>query len=414
MSAKNRLIQKIKIPLLKPPSVLVIIAFFFVLIIAADVIILLAISQKRQVFKDKSTEQAVEKESQSLLKQCKSTDQWNGCYSDMFAKLAKEYDLTFTLKLLEAIDTKDQRITDCHVIAHKIMTEEVAKHPDKWQQLLKLVDPNICNYGFIHGIIEGKMRVDPTFTLDSKTIPSFCEAMLNEKGSRGVDQTCAHIVGHVLLVQTHGDIAKAVKICGNVPNYLQKECASGIFMENFTRENLVAHGIADFIPWDNQTIAEIENICRKYDGNIAYGCWQEISHLYNHRERLNPDLVLQDCKNAPTEILQKACFLHGVATFIQNPKANNEYFASVCTAFSDNSFVGQCMSIAVKSLLNSSIEPRKAAISFCLEQKKRNSECFYMINDFLSMKFGKEEIQNYCLHVPRDYRPYCLGDKVPQ
>lgn len=412
MSAKNKSFLR-KLPLFKRPSLLSIIAFFFVIIIATDVIILLAISQKRQIERDQAEKQAVEKESQSMLTKCNATDRWNGCYSDMFAKLAKEYDLSFTLKLLEAINKKDQRVTDCHVIAHKIMTEEVAKHPDKWQLLLRIVDPNICNYGFIHGIIEGKMRVDPTFTLNSKTIPSFCEAMLNEKGSRGVDQTCAHIVGHVLLVQTHADIAKAVKICESIPVYLQKECASGIFMENFTRENLVAHGLAEFIPWDDQTIAEMENICRQYDGNIAYGCWQEISHLYNHRARLTPSLVLQDCQKAPSETLKKACFLHGVATFIQNRNADAEYFASVCTAFSDNSFVEQCMSIAVKSLLNSTLEPRKAAISFCLAQKRSKNECFAMINDFLSMKLRKREIQNYCLNVPQNYRPYCLGDKKP-
>lgn len=413
MSAKNISFLR-KFPLLKHPSLLAIIAYFLVLIIVADIIALFAISQKRQMERDQVEKQAVEKESQSLLTKCTETDLWNGCYSDMFAKLAKEYDLAFTLKLLEAINKKDQRLSDCHVIAHKIMSEEVAKHPDRWQQLLKIVDPNICNYGFIHGIIEGKIRVDPTFTLNSKTIPSFCEAMLNEKGSRGVDQTCAHIIGHVLLVQTHANIADAVKICRSIPVYLQKECASGIFMENFTRENLVAHGIAEFVPWDDRTITEIEKICRQYDGNIAYGCWQEISHLYNHRARLTPYLVLRDCKNAPSETLQKACFLHGVATFIQNPKADNEYFAAVCTAFSDNSFVEQCMSIAVKSLLNSTIEPRKAAIYFCIAQKKRNNECFAMINDFLSMKLKKREIQSYCSHVPKNYRPYCLGDKRPR
>jgi hypothetical protein len=410
MSAKNIFFLR-KFPLLKHSSLLTITAFFLVLIIVADVVVLFAIFQKRQIELDQTKEQTIKKESQSILAQCTQKDHWSNCYSDMFSRLAKEYDLNFTLEILEAINKKDQRLTDCHVIAHKIMTEEVEKHPDKWQQLLKIVDPNICNYGFIHGIIEGKMRVDPTFTLNPKTIPSFCEAMLTEKGSRGVDQTCAHIVGHVILVQTHADIVEAVKICQSIPVYLQKECASGIFMENFTRENLVAHGIAEFVPWDDQTIAEIENICRQYDGNIAYGCWQEISHLYNHRARLTPYLVLQDCKHAPSETLQKACFLHAVATFIQNPSFDISDFASVCTVFSDNSFVGQCMSTAVKSLLNSSIEPRKAAISFCLAQKKRKNECFYMIHDFLSMKLKKREIQSYCSNVPKNYRPYCLGDK---
>lgn len=411
MPQKNRQLHRRKEFLFgKGPSTHVLIAFFFMLIIVADIIILLSFPQKRQNLTEQTTKYAVAEKTQSLLAKCSETEQWSNCYSNMFSALAKEYDLDFTLKLLKEIDTKDQRVTDCHVIAHKIMGEEVAKHPDRWKELLRLVDPNICNYGFVHGVIEGKTRVDPTFKLDAKTIPEFCQVMLTMKESRGVDQACAHIIGHILLVQERGSIDNAVKICQAVPNYLQKECASGIFMENFTRENLVAHGIAEFIPWDDHTISEIEKICRHYDGNIAYGCWQEISHLYNERSRLIPELVLKDCKNAPTEILQKACYLHGVATFIQNPKANDEFFSSLCTVFSDSSFVEQCMAIAVKSLLNSSLTPSKAAISFCLSQKKRNGECFAMINDFLSMKLDRREVQTYCSNVPKLYRNYCAGN----
>ena len=99
--------------------------------------------------------------------------------------------------------------------------------------------------------------------------------MLQEKGSRGVDQTCVHIIGHVLLVQTKGNVDQAVAICSQIPLNLQKECASGIFMENFTRDNLVDHEIAPTVLWDDRTISQTEQLCRQYVGKIAYGPLQK-------------------------------------------------------------------------------------------------------------------------------------------
>jgi len=394
---------------LKHPRLWLLAAFFFVLIIVGDIVALHILQEKSRVEAEQQVQLALGEKTQAMISKCNKTDTWNRCYSEMFASLAKDYDFEFSLKLLKQLESQDARINDCHVIAHKIMGEEVAKHPERWKELLQLVDPNICNYGFIHGIIEGRSRVDSSFTLNKKTIPEFCQAMLQEKGSRGVDQTCVHIIGHVLLVQTKGNVDQAVAICSQIPLNLQKECASGIFMENFTRDNLVDHEIASTVLWDDRTISQTEQLCRQYEGKIAYGCWQEISHLYNHRARLTPEHVLTDCRQAPTKELAEGCYLHGVATFIHNTKASTDYFQSVCAVFSDRSFVEQCMSIAVKSLLNSSLTPSKTAITFCLALKERKNECFSMLNDFLSMKLDNSQLELYCSNVPKQFRDYCTG-----
>lgn len=343
---------------------------------------------------------------------CQKDSSKGNCYTDMFMKIGKDYDLSLSLKILKELGTDRGRLRDCHVIAHKLMIEEVRKQPQKWEELLKIVDPNICNYGFIHGIIEGKTQVDPTFELSPATIPSFCAAMLEKKAERGVDQTCSHIVGHVLLVQTKGDVDKAIKICLGIPLTLQKECASGIFMENFTRENLVAHGIAEAVPWDDVTISTTEELCNQYEKEIAAGCWQEISHLYNHRAQKDSKLVLKDCMKAPQMALRQSCYLHSVATAIQNPQATKDYYNKLCSVFDDRSFETQCHYTAVKALLNSSVQPSKNAITYCSSLSSEAEECFRIIHYYLNERLSKDLLTDYCSNADRRYRQLCTGEEI--
>ncbi len=358
----------------------------------------------------KEADRQLEQEAQSVVSICKKDDVWNSCYPRMFATLSKQYDLSTSEALLKKIISEDGRINDCHVIAHQIMSEEVQKHPDQWKELLAVADPNMCNYGFIHGVIEGHALSDPGFKLDKTSIPAICKTMQEEKKIPGIEQGCAHILGHLVLLQTKGDMDQAYSFCSQVPSLLQTQCAAGITMESYTRANLVEHGFAKYVPWTDTFIASEEDICRKLTGNLAIGCWDEMAHLYTYRSPYKKDSVMNDCKTAPTLATQEACYIYAVATLSQSPTADHAYYATLCDGFDDLSYTGQCVFSAVKGLLNGGATPSPSAITYCEALSNEKNECFYDINTLLSMRnFSDEDFRNFCSNATGDDQQRCLG-----
>lgn len=384
---------------------------FLLTVISLNVIVLSRLPQKEVRSDNQAASADVESKAQSVVTTCKEEDKWNICYPLMFQKLASQYDLELTTKILKKIISKDGRINSCHVIAHEIMSEEVKKHPDKWRELLAIADPNLCNYGFIHGIIEGRAAMDPGFRLDEKSIASFCTAMGDQKGIQGVEQGCAHIMGHMLLLQTKGDVEQGFRVCAKTAETLQVQCAAGVTMESFTRTNLVEHGLGKYIPWNDETISSIESLCRKQTGTIAYGCWEMLSNLYNNRTPNDQAAVLAQCKKAPNETLQQGCYAYSVATLVQNPNATRSYFSSLCNEFSGSGFSSQCIFTAVKGLMNSTIVPSRTAIMYCESLSSQKKECFADINRLLSMRdYSQKEFTDYCSSARAENRNLCMGN----
>ena len=185
------------------------------------------------------------------------------CYSKKFGELSQRESLQTNLAVLTQLEQIDPNARGCHSIAHTITFFVLEKNPDSWQEMLNQVSSNRCSGGFVHGVLEAHSRFDKNFVLNEKTIPEICSLL--PEGEE--EHNCSHILGHILLATNEGYISSAVGVCQKIPQALRNECLGGVFMENMTLDNLIAHGIVEIhLNW-NLEIGLFEYLdwyCEKY------------------------------------------------------------------------------------------------------------------------------------------------------
>ncbi len=362
-----------------------------------------------------ATKQTLNSIIDSSLKECQNRDAWRNCYGEKIAGITKKYDFGIAIDAISAIQKQDERVNDCHILAHYAAIAAVEKNPGKWKDILKNINLSDCNYGYVHGALEGLSRVDPNFLINATSIPKICAQIADIKNSKGTDQGCAHIMGHLTLANFCNkdlsiSIEKAVEVCNSVTNSLQHECYAGIFMESFTRDNLATHCETPKTGWDEEFIKNQEGICRIYKNEAATSCWQEISHLYNARTPFNPKAVYESCLEAKDPEKISSCYLHAVATLIRGPE-EKKYLSSICQPVTNNSSLyHSCISYALGSLLTASINALPRALLFCQSYDESiQEECFdNIIKSIKDKTIGSERIKA-CEELPEKYRDVCIN-----
>lgn len=351
----------------------------------------------------------------SLAAGCQGNGDWRNCYGYRLAAMAKDHDLTYLTNTIYAIQKIDSKTQDCHIIAHRAMNALVAKDPKNWQNLLDQVDPNACNYGFIHGILEARAQFDPSFVLNAKTIPAFCQMMVEHKSnSQGIDQTCAHIIGHLVLTQEYGNIPKAVSICYGIPESLQRECFGGLFMENYTRDNLVIHGIAKYVPWTDEYTKQQEDLCNKYTGMAGLGCWETISSLYTAKYFFQPDMIYLNCKHASTQEYTNQCYEFSMPVLMYKPNADKAYYASLCDRYADQpGEFAKCATGAVRSVIFAAKDARQKAFAFCSSVPTNyKNMCYQILGRALTPMTSSGDQQQLCSTVEPMYQQDCMKRSI--
>ncbi|HVT01086.1 MAG TPA: hypothetical protein VHE53_02510 [Patescibacteria group bacterium] len=306
-----------------------------------------------------------------FVTKCKNTQTWRTCYGEKLSSFVKTNTIDSTLLLLNDIENQDPKTRDCHILAHYISSAVVEKNPKDWRKLLQKVNIAACNYGFVHGSIEGLSRYDKSFEINPKNIPGICE-QINNISKANSDQGCAHIMGHILLSEqcdqsVEEGLKTTISECDELPINLQHECYAGAFMESFTRDNLNSECNTPHIPWGTEAIAmQQENTCLQYSGKQADSCWQEISHIYNALFPNNPERVYGECQHAPTKENTIYCYHHAVFTLVLNESADKKYFASLCEPFLNyEPNYTTCYKDIVMSLISASSKFETKAKQFC-------------------------------------------------
>lgn len=86
----------------------------------------------------------------------------------------------------------------------------------------------ICNSGYLHGVIESYFSQNKPDTALLKTV---CGAYPKEKF---LSWECYHGVGHGLMFFTQNDLPKSLALCGEYNSDFEKSsCVNDVFMENF-------------------------------------------------------------------------------------------------------------------------------------------------------------------------------------
>ncbi len=297
------------------------------------------------VFKYKESSVSAEVLATQIYFDCQKEKYYEECYREKFAKTTESYDLGISQEVLKKLWEKDERTRSCHSLAHAMAFNELKKDPSKWKEFLKNIDPQFCSGGLFHGILEAHLGNDPNFKFDEKQIENICKS--SNAYSEG---SCVHISGHLLLVESDGDIDLAMKTCDKISLPTSSECYSGIFMENMTKENLQIHGIAKQLNWSQSVAQDFEKLCLKYSGKTAKGCWGEMGLMYASVKNDDPSETYKMCQRAPNGDYSFNCYRHALAK-IAVTADNQSKVDGLCTPYTGNAEkFNTCLYTVINSL----------------------------------------------------------------
>lgn len=331
------------------------------------------------------------------------------CYSEKFSNLTKAKDIDLAIKTLLELEKIDPSARGCHLIAHKISITEVEKNPDNWKNLLEKINPLMCTFGFMHGVLEGHERFDPTFKIDEKNLEELC-SYISTSAKKDIDLSCSHIMGHIVLTQKEGDIPSSIKLCEKTSKKLSYECAGGVFMENMTRHNLETHGIAKKIPWNAENISNQEKICSQYIGESSNVCWREMSHMYAIIAHNDPREVFKSCHQIPKESIRDDCYIHSVSSMPLSPEFKPDYLKFLCNSYrTQRPLYTRCYNDAVYFMILSSLDLLGNATSLCdsLDQPY-HEECYKKIGIALNQIVPENKKRELCSKISPKYKEACI------
>jgi len=329
------------------------------------------------------------------------------CYIKVFEEIGFTHGPEFAFDALAIIQKQDPEALGCHLIAHGIGRGTFAKDSQKWQEHFRSISKG-CSYGGAHGVLEAHFTDARQGTLTKEMLPTICG--LDAKGD------CNHIVGHLALVETAGDIESAIDLCSVLENDRQRfVCFNGVFMENITVLNLIDHGyVSQELKNPAPRLEEFESLCRTYEGEKATACWKEIAHAVVARFRINPGPAFQFCNTAPTKDAQDYCKLHAIDML--NGKTDYDfpsitYMCKLEQSY-DPGFEDQCYARMARSALLSTpqLGPRVAELCLSLSSQFQPS-CFAQIGAVLYRYLKMEEgvLAELCQKTPQELYHYCIG-----
>lgn len=348
----------------------------------------------------------------TIQKECTDLAYKERCYSKAFYDLTKSTDVSFardTLKQLQQLDPKNS--LGCHFIAHQIANAAVEKDPQNWNKLINQITPYECTGGYIHGMIEIHIREQgQNIKLTSDVMNQVCQKfntgiILNEYAMRN----CFHILGHISVAETAGDIDLSLKICdGFGSSYRRIECYGGVFMETMTRENLIAHGLSEPFVWDEENTKKTEEVCRKYPGEYGSACWKDISYMYVSVSKNDPFELYKRCHRAPTESDAKECFIFGSGNMVTFSSFDRSSLPQVCQpVVSDKDLYTRCLNNMMGALLTSSFDNISDVTQTCLDNLQKHPTCFDFMTTILKRNGADlQMMKNVCQKIPEESKPY--------
>lgn len=132
-------------------------------------------------------------------------------------------------RLRVEIETDDALSRSCHSLVHEIGREAYEEYGDVGEAM-KYRD-EVCNSGYLHGIIETKFS-------ESKDVFSEMQTMCDGYRAGGfLSWQCNHGLGHGVMFYTANDLPRSLEMCDALGNsFASSNCANGVFMENFNAD----------------------------------------------------------------------------------------------------------------------------------------------------------------------------------
>ncbi len=368
----------------------------------------------RSYFSETRSNFATAIEARHLAEKCGKSKDKKNCYDIEFKEIASKKGFFTARDILLALQLIEKETQQCHGLAHTISSTAVLRDPPSWKTLIAKSDVGIqtCGGGFLHGILEGYTASHPDFAVDSKFVVETCS-----QENRVSVQACVHGMGHILLLQTKGDLAQASLICSNTGSSATG-CFNGVFMEDAFKTLLVEHGVIESAPdptEDKIRLNEIISGClavKNYD-DASEACWANLGHVFAEFYQYNEKKNFSACNKAPSKRAQKNCYFRSVSSLAILPKFEPpEKALLLCKPYEelkDTVTYGNCIGYIAATLVYHSLEFSNQAINFCFAVPDMFQErCSKGFIAMLAQNATRAERIKLCAPLPANLKDDCV------
>jgi hypothetical protein len=382
---------------------------FFAPVFITMTVAVLFVGTMLDLQRQKVTEASVKDVAEKMIIDClaQNRDRFSGkkdCYFNGFENIAYQHGHPFAFAVLHEVQTQDQDTLSCHLIAHSIGEGAFRKNPGDWETQVDTISQS-CTYGAIHGTLEAYAA-----TLKQ----GFSKELLQRVCQETSPGSCWHILGHLTLLVTQGNLPDALDICSVFKKESQRfSCLTGAFMENITELNLISHEYRKTKQKNTpKRLEELASLCSAHEETQQRACWKEIVHAAPTELRENPEQFFAFCASAKDKKAGLLCKLHAVNILNSKYKYHLPSLKSLCATggIKDADFEQQCYPYVARTTLLMVPEKLPEVISFCETlQEQFRADCHDATNSFLRSRPAneREKLQEACLILSQQEQEYC-------
>jgi plastocyanin len=247
---------------------------------------------------------------------------------DKYAALVRDQDPKVALdQLRDDIQTDDALSRSCHAIVHEIGHEAYKKYED-FGEAMKY-QSEMCNSGYLHGIIESHFSESEDVFADMQTL---CDPYPPKSF---LSWQCYHGLGHGLMYYTANDLPRSLEMCDAFESRTDSSnCTNGVFMENFSADQKLH--LSDYLKESDPFYP-----CAEQTERHKRNCYTYAPTYYLSLNKNDYVGALEWCKGAEASFVSTCVF--GVGAQTMKEKVNDpESVESICMN-SDAELVASCI-----------------------------------------------------------------------
>jgi hypothetical protein len=332
--------RKRRFPTLSNPDILLVVSG--VLLLGAVLLGMLTTGKHQTVPAQKLSHSAFEAEQQALLSHLEQSGVQAGFD---YARQRVAADPSFA--------------RDCHPLMHHLGHAAFAQYKG-FQPAMAQAD-ELCNSGYIHGLIEANFQASPSIDV---AISSSCPATKEESFKQW---QCFHGMGHGLMYATDRDLTPSIEGCKHLATpFATNSCLNGVFMEKFI----------------------------------------VVSHTGESRADVS-DLDISLCKAQPTEV-KKQCYFYAPSAYLEQHADQSAQAIQWCKQ-AEADFVGTCTSGVGAQTMKDSITKPALTATFCksIEAGYQKSCARGALSLYINHHSSTQKAQALCGHEFKAFAQTC-------
>ena len=360
---------------------------------------------------------SLQKLADGIIYKCKGNPQKDVCYEEEIPKLNKKISMEEAFAVTSLIQEKDLEFPYCHVLGHKLASDETKKDPSKWKEVVARCPRGSCSNGCVHGAFQERYKnevlSESQFDRSIEEFKNICEETEGSKLT-GLEQgSCYHALGHLLMYITTANIEKSVSTCDQIAikddgRNFTSVCYAGAFMQIFQPLDTDDKSLVSKFKLDSENTWDF---CTKFDGQKRVSCREESWPLYLEQISSADGLIkfcgVLDAKG------RDACFINILYLMPIQFRFNIPAISHYCSGF-PGKLQGMCFAMTASRILEIDKKNIGRTVDFCQSLEEKNKiACFDQVLKDAPFDFGttSEEYKKLCSLIPDPWKTKCTNNE---